>query len=334
VSASFEDLGGRQMKNIADPVHAYRIFAAGLRASSSIGAHAAPLSQNNSPHPGAHGIFDRGGKASLRWAPSITQWATVLFLAAILLAALAYAWLRGPTLDAGTSKGKSIAVLPFVDISDKRDQEYFSDGLSEELIDRLTHVGDLKVIARTSSFQFKGKNEDIRVIAEKLGVTHLLEGSVRKHDNQLRITAQLIEARGGTHLWSQTYDRSSIDIFDVQDEIARNVSQALRVALNSGRVKEEAHPSDVRTYNLLLEGHYFENHSNKEDLEKAIRLYKEAIQLDPVMRWPGSVSRPRTPAWVNSSDRWKTSPKRVRPSTKPFESIRSSRTRMLPEQPC
>jgi len=287
VSASFEDLGGQQMKNIADPVHAYRICPAGLRAGSGIGAHATPVNPKVAPHPGAPGIFDWGGRASLRWAPSITQWATVLFLAAILLAALAYAWLRGPTVDAGTSKGKSIAVLPFIDISDKRDQEYFSDGLSEELIDRLTHVGDLKVIARTSSFQFKGRNEDIRVIAEKLGVTHLLEGSVRKHDNQLRITAQLIEARGGTHLWSQTYDRSSLDIFKVQDEIARNVSQALRVALNSGRVKEEAHPSNVRTHNLLLEGHYFENHSNKEDLEKAIRLYKEAIQLEPnhAMAW-------------------------------------------------
>src|SRR4029077_4685583 len=103
---------------------------------------------------------------------------------------------------------KSIAVLPFVDMSDKRDEEYFSDGLSEELIDHLVHSPDLKVIARSSSFQFKGKNEDARSIASKLGGAHLLEGSVRKADHALRITVQLVRASDGSQLWSQTYDRS------------------------------------------------------------------------------------------------------------------------------
>ena len=110
---------------------------------------------------------------------------------------------------------------------------------------------------------------------------------MRKAGDQLRITAQLIEAKGGTHLWSQTYDRSFLDIFKIQDEIARNVSQSLRVALNSGPVKDEARLSSVQTHNLLLEGHYFERHNNKDDLEKAIGLYKEAIQLEPshAMAW-------------------------------------------------
>ncbi len=136
-------------------------------------------------------------------------------------------------LDHGASPGapleKSIAVLPFTDMSKDRDQEYFSDGLSEELIDHLVHSADLKVIARTSSFQFKGKNEDVRSIARKLGVTNVLEGSVRQDGQQLRITAQLIRGADGVQLWSQTYDRALVDIFPLQEEISDEVCQALRV---------------------------------------------------------------------------------------------------------
>src|ERR1700719_1331316 len=129
----------------------------------------------------------------------------------------------------------SIAVLPFVNMSGDPKQEYFSDGLSEELIDHLVHSTDLKVIARTSSFQFKGKNQDVRSIARELAVTHLLEGSVRKDGQQLRINAQLIRASDGVHLWSQTYDRNLVDIFKVQEDIGNEVSQALHVALRNGR---------------------------------------------------------------------------------------------------
>jgi TolB-like protein/class 3 adenylate cyclase/Flp pilus assembly protein TadD len=276
VSASFEDLGARQMKNIADPVHAFRMCALEAQRSSDSGGLAPPpTGMRWSKEPSDSAISKR--------ALSLPRWATALLLAAILVAALSYAWLKSSFPGPGISIGKSIAVLPFVDMSDKHDQEYFSDGLSEELIDQLANAGDLKVIARTSSFQFRGRNEDIRAIALKLGVSHVLEGSVRKSGDQLRITAQLIEAKGGTHLWSQTYDRSFLDIFKVQDEIARNVSRALRVTLN----KDEARPASVRTHNLLLEGHYFESHTNKVDLEKAIRLYKEAIELEPhhAMAW-------------------------------------------------
>src|SRR5262249_4919362 len=115
---------------------------------------------------------------------------------------------------------KSIAVLPFIDMSEKRDQEYFSDGLTEELIDRLAHSRNLRVIARTSAFAFKGRNEDVRSIAAKLGVAYLLEGSVRRSENVLRITAQLVRASDGSNVWSQTYDRDLADVFNVQDEIA------------------------------------------------------------------------------------------------------------------
>jgi len=175
---------------------------------------------------------------------------------------------------------KSIAVLPFVDMSEKKDQEYFSDGLTEELIDHLSRSPDLRVIARTSSFSFKGKNEDVRTIASKLGVAHLLEGSVRKAGNDLRITAQLIRAADGTHLWSQTYDRPLADIFKVQGEIAGTVAQALNVALKTGDPGERDQ-RNLEAHNLLLQGNFFLGRRTKQDAEKAVDFYKQAISLDP-----------------------------------------------------
>ena len=129
---------------------------------------------------------------------------------------------------------KSIPALPFVDMSEKHDQEYFADGMSEELIDHIARIQDLRVIARTSTFAFKGKNEDMRSIASKLGVANLLEGSVRKSGNDLRITVQLIRAADGSHLWSQTYERAFKEVFHVQSEISSEVAKALQVTLEVG----------------------------------------------------------------------------------------------------
>jgi TolB-like protein/Tfp pilus assembly protein PilF/predicted Ser/Thr protein kinase len=187
---------------------------------------------------------------------------------------------NAPTTAAFNPPPHSIAVLPFVNISGDKEQEYFSDGLSEELIDHLVHSADLKVIARASSFQFKGRNEDVRSIARKLGVTHVLEGSVRKGGEQLRITAQLVSASDGVQLWSQTYDRKLTDIFKVQGEIADEVSHALHVALRNGYRAVDREP-DVQAYNLLLEGRYFEARSTLRDVEKAAELYKRAVDRDP-----------------------------------------------------
>jgi TolB-like protein len=187
---------------------------------------------------------------------------------------------NAPTTAAFNPPPHSIAVLPFVNISGDKEQEYFSDGLSEELIDHLVQSADLKVIARASSFQFKGRNEDVRSIARKLGVTHVLEGSVRKGGERLRITAQLVSASDGVHLWSQTYDRKLTDIFKVQGEIADEVSHALHVALRNGYRAAVREP-DVQAYNLLLEGRYFEARSTLRDVERAAELYKRAVDRDP-----------------------------------------------------
>lgn len=180
----------------------------------------------------------------------------------------------------GAPPPNSIAVLPFVNMSGDPDQEYFSDGLSEELIDHLVHGTDLRVIARASSFQFKGRNEDVRSIARKLSVTHLLAGSVREDRRQLRITAQLIRASDGVYLWSHTYDRALIEIFKVQDEIAEQVSQALQSTLQTGARPGPQEP-DIRAYNLVLEGNYFKARSTLRDSEIAAQRYRQATEISP-----------------------------------------------------
>jgi len=176
---------------------------------------------------------------------------------------------------------KSVAVLPFVDMSEKKDQEYFSDGLSEELIDRLAHSPDLKVIARTSSFQFKGSKDDVRTIGQKLGVANVLEGSVRTSGKTLRVTAQLINASDGSHRWSETYDREIGDVFKVQDSIAEAVVTALKAAIAVSTSSAPYRPKSTDAYNAYLRGIYFQGRNTKQDSERALTSFAEAISLDP-----------------------------------------------------
>jgi TolB-like protein/tetratricopeptide (TPR) repeat protein len=178
---------------------------------------------------------------------------------------------------------KSIAVLPFTDMSEKKDQEYFSDGLSEELIDMLTKIPELRVPARTSSFFFKGKQATIADIAEALRVAHVLEGSVRKSGNQVRITAQLIRVDSGYHLWSQTYDRQLDDIFKVQDEIAGAVVTALKVHLLPVQQVTDSHrTANADAYNQYLLGrNFYLNRPTRDGPHLAADAYHKAIELDP-----------------------------------------------------
>ena len=174
---------------------------------------------------------------------------------------------------------QSIAVLPFVDMSQNKDQEYFSDGLAEELIGLLTRVPELRVPARTSCFYFKGKQATITEIAQALNVAHVLEGSVRKSGNTIRIAAQLIRADTGFHLWSQTYDRTLDDIFKVQDEIAGSVVRALCDALL--RLPARTASLNSEAYQLYLRGHFHWNRRSPEEFRKAIRFFQQAIAVDP-----------------------------------------------------
>ena len=185
-----------------------------------------------------------------------------------------------PATAAPKVSDKSVAVLPFVDMSEKKDQEYFSDGLSEELIDRLSRVQELRVPARTSSFYFKGKSVKIATIAKELGVAHVLEGSVRKADHTIRITVQLIRADNGYHLWSETYDRDARDIFKVQDEIAAAVVAALKTTL-AWTPASSPRTSNPEAYNQYLLGNHLFNRTNSESFQRAIEPYRRAIALDP-----------------------------------------------------
>jgi TolB-like protein/Tfp pilus assembly protein PilF len=176
---------------------------------------------------------------------------------------------------------KSIAVLPFADMSAERNQEYFSDGLAEALIDLLMQVGDLRVPARTSSFSFKGKSLDIATIADKLRVAHVLEGSVRKAGNTLRVTVHLIRADDGYHLWSKTYDGDVEDIFKVQDEIAGMVVEALKTQLLPAKSVVNPHrPSNIEAYEQYLLGKQFHYYRRGDSPQRAICALRKAIALD------------------------------------------------------
>jgi TolB-like protein/class 3 adenylate cyclase/Tfp pilus assembly protein PilF len=177
---------------------------------------------------------------------------------------------------------KSIAVLPFVNMSNDPEQEYFSDGIAEEIINSLVHLKDLDVAGRTSSFQFKGKSTDLRELGLKLGVSTVLEGSVRKQGNRLRITAQLINVENGFHLWSEKYDRNMDDIFAIQDEIALAITEQLKVTL-FGKDKEmitKTHTQNAEAYELYLKGRFYISRRGSA-IMTGLRFFKQAIAIDP-----------------------------------------------------
>jgi len=186
----------------------------------------------------------------------------------------------------------SIAVLPFVNMSNDADQEYFSDGISEELLNLLAKIPEFQVAGRTSSFTFKGQNQDLRDIGQKLGVDNILEGSVRKSADQVRITAQLVKAGDGFHLWSETYDRKLDDIFAVQDDIAGEVVKALKVKLLGGTENLPTAQANIRngaSYDAYLKGLFYYNKSGDDNLGKAASYMQDAVDLAPqsALAWAG-----------------------------------------------
>jgi TolB-like protein len=225
-------------------------------------------------------------------AKRFTSTGVAMTILAALLVAGAGAWVlsskRGVTAVAAVTStpaadaAVTLAVLPFADMSPAHDQEYFSDGLTEELLNQLAQIKALRVTARTSSFSFKGKGEDMRVIGEKLGVANLLEGSVRKDGNQLRITAQLISGRDGTHLWSKTYDRELSGIFALQEEVAKDVAEALSVTLDVGELPRiQGGTTDVEAYEKYLQARELYLQGGLPQTRPAVQLLREALVLDP-----------------------------------------------------
>ncbi|MBI9070518.1 MAG: hypothetical protein JEY94_02910 [Melioribacteraceae bacterium] len=176
----------------------------------------------------------------------------------------------------------SVAVLPFLNMSSDPENEYFSDGITEEILNTLSKVESLKVTSRTSSFAFKGLKKDVREIGQTLNVNNILEGSVRKAGNKVRITTQLIEVKTGFHLWSQTYDRQLNDIFEVQDEISKTIVENLQHTLKTANKEKlvKKRTNNPEAYNLYLKGTYLWNKMNPVDTQKAIEYFQEAIKLD------------------------------------------------------
>jgi len=219
-------------------------------------------------------------------------------VALVLLSLAAFLWLnrgkergeRGASAVPSSAAPVSVAVLPFADLSVNRDQEYFSDGLAEEILNDLARIPGMRVTARTSSFQFRGKSSDLRTIGQKLNVANVLEGSVRKDGQRLRIRVELINARDGFHIWSETYERQMDDIFAVQEDISQSVAGALRVALLGGASSASSHQTkDPEAYNAYLQGRYFYGRRSKENLERAGGYYGTAIARDPgyAAAWAG-----------------------------------------------
>ena len=232
------------------------------------------------------------------------NWRTAILVGSGLLAgaAIMFFVMRGPAVEpeqaavtptveiaapapesAPVVQEKSIAVLPFVNMSDDREQEYFSDGISEEILNGLAKVDALRVAARTSSFYFKGKDVDLETIAEKLSVAHVLEGSVRKAGDRLRITVQLIKVDDGFHLWSESYDRELTDIFAVQDEIANAVVAALKIKLGvaAGSTLVDIGTTNREAYDWYLRGKDALVTGSLEGFQRAVGYFNQAIELDP-----------------------------------------------------
>jgi serine/threonine protein kinase/tetratricopeptide (TPR) repeat protein len=208
---------------------------------------------------------------------------------------------RFPGEAPGPSALKAIAVLPLTNMSADPENEYFSDGMTEEIINALAKLPGVQVASRTSCFAFKGKEVDVRQIGEKLGVSSVLEGSVRKVGNRIRITAQLINVESGYHLWSETYDRQLEDVFAIQDEISRAIVEALKLRLGSDAEHLVAPTKNIEAYNLYLKGLFFFNKFTEPGLQKALEFFQLALLQDPAFArsYAGIAD-----VWCNLADDW------------------------------
>src|SRR5438874_3276723 len=221
---------------------------------------------------------------SLRWTRSPAALVLVLLVAALALAVPFY---RHRNLTTSLPPDKSIAVLPFADLSEAKDQEYFCDGISEEILDGLARVDGLRGVGRTSSFSFKGKNANVNEVGKKLNVANVLEGTLRREGNRVRVTAELINTRSGFHLWSETYERELQGVFALQDEITRAIVEALKIKLAVSLPVHEQRNTEA--YELYLQGLYFSNKSSEADLRRALGFFQGALEKDPTFSraWTG-----------------------------------------------
>lgn len=265
----YEDLGKHEVKNISRPIQVYRVLS----------------------YPGAtaHRVIKAKKTLGKKWLWAV---ASTIFILSIIFVGLywKYFYLPAPAeidpegkMTFELSSGPSIAVLPFDNMSGDSNQDYFCDGITENIIAALSQTPQLFVVARNSSFAYKGKSIKVQQIGHDLGVQYVLEGSIQKSNERIRITAQLIEAKSGHHLWSDRYDRNLQDIFDLQDEIAIEIMKALQVKLTEGKQIQTRFKdtSNLQVLIKLLRGMQFFRHNTKETMILAQKEADEAIQMDP-----------------------------------------------------
>jgi TolB-like protein len=267
-------------------VSALGLQAALTKLTQAAGQHLSPSSWV-SPGLGRDVQNPSGIKRRLSHLTLRRALAAAIFLvaAAVVVAVMTRYWPSKQTVSQAPAVqavlDKSIAVLPFADMSEKKDQEYFADGMSEEIINLLVKIPGLKVIGRTSSFQFKGRTDDLRSIGEKLGASYVLEGSVRKSGDRLRVTAQLVSARDGTQLLSRSYDRDMSDVLQMQDAIAVQVVRALEIEVSAADFASRPVLRNTEAYTAYLKGSHALNQFDQQGLEQAVNDFQRAIDLDP-----------------------------------------------------
>jgi adenylate cyclase len=273
LALNYEDLGPQTVKNIAEPVRVLRIMPEG-GASTRTATEATERSLRK------------------HWRGGVFSLAGLALIAAVIVF-VQHLSLRPPTTTASIPSTHSpaltlpnipsIAVLPFTNMSGDRDQEYFSDGITDDLTTALSRLPDLFVIARTSAFTYKGKAVKVQDISQQLGVKYVLEGSVRKADNQVRITAQLVDATTGDHIWAEHYDRALRDIFSLQDEIVRRIVTTLNLQLHLTEkgVRVVKRTDNLEAYDYYLRGVEGNQNPTKDGNEKARQMFQKAIELDP-----------------------------------------------------
>ena len=262
LKVKFDDLGEQKVKNISEKVHAYDVRWPG---------------EGGTPE-------ERTLKPASKKSFGLIAGAVV---AAVALIWFAFSQMFPSEPEVSAALDNSIAVMAFVNMSEDANNEYFSDGIAEELLNLLAKIPDLRVTSRTSAFSYKGKDINTPTIAAELNVSYVLEGSVRKADDQVRITVQLIEARSDTHLWSETYDRTLDDIFATQDEIAAKVVEQLKITLLGDIPTVQA--TDPEAYALVLQARYLGRQNTPDALEKSIALFEAALAIDPgyAAAWAG-----------------------------------------------
>jgi adenylate cyclase len=262
----FENLGKHEVKNITKPVQVYRVLS----------------------HPGAaaHRVIKAKKATGRTWRIRLLVIAAILIIGAVATIWKVYEHVSAPSVEVASMEKMafplpdkpSIAVLPFVNMSDDPQQEYFSDGITEDIITDLSGISQLFVIARNSTFVYKGKPVKIRQVAEELGVQYVLEGSVRKAGNKVRINAQLIDATNGHHLWAKRYDGQLMDVFALQDKISQKIVSALKLKLSVGEQEQVARKEtdNIKAYEDFLQGWNFYRRDTPEDWAKAISYLEKA----------------------------------------------------------